>query len=283
MAQHTMTTKQLAGMRAVGGKKGKSLGKVRRFVFHPTERRLIGLLVKRPDAALMFHRKDLFVALGGFDLDDGHIIVHDDAAATDKGALKALGVDWDRCVLWVGMPLMTEGGDFLGYADTVAFDGDTGAVLSVSTENGVANDAILGKREIPAKLIRGFRLGQGMAVGTGDDPGDDGAAALGAILVDDGALAIQAEGGVASAAGKATAVVADKAKKGAAKAKSAARQQAQKAKPTTDKIARKTGEAVEEGAYALGRQLGRASGMFAAFKDEYRKAVDDGDDGRSDR
>lgn len=278
MAQRTMTTKQLAGLRALGGKKGRSLGKVRRFVFHPTERRVIGVLVKRPDAALMFHRKDLFVALDGFDLGDGCIIVHDDAAATDKGALKALGVDWDRCVLWVGMPLMTQSGDFLGYADTVTFDGDTGAVLSVATENGAASDVILGKREIPAALIKGFRLGQGMAVAADGEDASEEEAALGAILVSDEAAAIDADGGVASAAGKATAVVADKAKKGAAKAKIAAREQAQKAKPVVDEAARKTGEAVEEGAYALGRQLGRATGMFSAFKEEYRKAVKDDDD-----
>lgn len=278
MAQRTMTTKQLAGLRALGGKKGRSLGKVRRFVFHPTERRVIGVLVKRPDAALMFHRKDLFVALDGFDLGDGCIIVHDDAAATDKGALKALGVDWDRCVLWVGMPLMTQSGDFLGYADTVTFDGDTGAVLSVATENGAASDVILGKREIPAALIKGFRLGQGMAVAADGEAVSEEEAALGAILVSDEAAAIDADGGVASAAGKATAVVADKAKKGAAKAKIAAREQAQKAKPVVDEAARKTGEAVEEGAYALGRQLGRATGMFSAFKEEYRKAVKDDDD-----
>lgn len=278
MAQRTMTTKQLAGLRALGGKKGRSLGKVRRFVFHPTERRVIGVLVKRPDAALMFHRKDLFVALDGFDLGDGCIIVHDDAAATDKGALKALGVDWDRCVLWVGMPLMTQSGDFLGYADTVTFDGDTGAVLSVATENGAASDVILGKREIPAALIKGFRLGQGMAVAADGEDASEEEAALGAILVSDEAAVIDADGGVASAAGKATAVVADKAKKGAAKAKIAAREQAQKAKPVVDEAARKTGEAVEEGAYALGRQLGRATGMFSAFKEEYRKAVKDDDD-----
>lgn len=279
MSQRTMTTKQLAGLRAIGGKKGKSLGKVRRFVFHPTERRLIGVLVKRPDAALMFHRKDLFVALDGFTLDDGCILVHDDASATDKGALKALGVDWDRCVLWVGMPLMTQSGDFLGYADTVTFDAATGDVLGVATENGAASDVILGKREIPASMIKGFRLGQGMAVAADGECDPDGEAALGAILVSDEALAIDIDGGVASAAGKATAVVADKAKKGAAKAKTVAKEQALKAKPAMDKAARKTGEVVEEGAYALGRQLGRTSGMFAAFKEEYRKAVKD-DDGR---
>ena len=107
MSENLITTKELPNRRVVDGKRGKRIGKVRRFVFHPSEKRCIGFLVKRPDAALMFHRKDLFVALGGFDIDvDGDIVVHDDASATDRGAIKALGVDWDACVIWVGMPVI---------------------------------------------------------------------------------------------------------------------------------------------------------------------------------
>ena len=64
-----LTTKSLFGRKVVSSK-GKKIGKVRRFVFHPSEKRVVGFTVKRPDAALMFHRKDLFVALDGFDIDD---------------------------------------------------------------------------------------------------------------------------------------------------------------------------------------------------------------------
>ena len=41
----------------------RRIGKVRRFVFHPTEKRVIGFIMKRPDMALMFHRPDQFVAI----------------------------------------------------------------------------------------------------------------------------------------------------------------------------------------------------------------------------
>ena len=106
-----LTTKSLFGRKVVSSK-GKKIGKVRRFVFHPSEKRVVGFTVKRPDAALMFHRKDLFVALDGFDIDDDNrIVVHDDPTATDKGARKALDLDWDKCVIWVGMPVMTASGD----------------------------------------------------------------------------------------------------------------------------------------------------------------------------
>ena len=221
-----VTTKELANRRVVDGKKGKRIGKVRLFVFHPFEKRCIGLLVKRPDAALMFHRKDLFVALDGFSVDaDGALVVHDDPAATDRGAIKALGVDWDACVIWVGMPVMTSGGEVLGFVDTVSFDSETGIVSSLTTENGAANDAIVGKRTIPAEYVKGFRRGQGMAlVQAGEYQGEDPNEHVerGAIMVADEALDLDVQGGVAAAAGKATAVVSNKAKKSVVKVKKVA-------------------------------------------------------------
>ena len=42
-----------------------------------------------------------------------------------------------------------------------------------------------------------------------------------------------------------------------------------------DAAAKATGDAVNKGAYVTGRQIGRAKGMFSAFKDEYDKAVAD--------
>lgn len=267
------TTKQLGGMRVVDAKKGKRIGKVRSFVFHPREKRCIGILVKRPDAALMFHRKDLFVALDGFHVEDDQIVVHDDPAATDKGAIKSLGVDWDSCVIWVGMPAVTKSGDQLGYISSVSFDAETGVVESFTTEDGAANDLILGKRVIPVRYIKGFRKGQGVPlVQTDDADADSESVECGSVLVADEALDVPVDGGAAAAAGKAAAVVTHKAKSGAARAKAAASEKAEKAKPVARVAARKTGEAVEAGSFAVGRQLGRASGMFAAFKEEFDKA-----------
>ena len=272
-----LTTKSLFGRKVVSSK-GKKIGKVRRFVFHPSEKRVIGFTVKRPDAALMFHRKDLFVAIDGFDFDDDNrIVVHDEPTATGKEACKVLDVDWDKCVIWVGMPVMTASGDFLGYIDVVTFDRESGSVVrfDVTTENGAANDVLLGKRTVPASYIKGFRRGQGIALApmgeyNGEDP--DEATETGAILVADRTLELPIEGGAAAAAGKATAVVTDKAKKGAAKAKVAVDEKVEQAKPVAKKVAEKTGEAVNEGAFVVGRQLGRTKGMFSAFKEEFDKA-----------
>lgn len=283
MSDQLTTTKRLIGSRVVDAKRGKRIGKVSRFVFHPTERRVIGFTVKRPDAALMFHRKDLFVALGGYDVVDDQVVVRDESSAVGKDALKALEVDWDECVIWIGMPVTTTSGKHLGYVDVVAFDANTGAVRELTIENGVANDAILGKRTIPGKLVKGFRRGKGELLALMESrSGDDslGLSESGAILVADAAEAIDAEGGAAAAAGKATAVVTDKAKKGAERAKVALDARAKKAKPIAQEATRKTGKAVEAGAFAAGKQLGKASGMFAAFKEEFDKAArgESGDD-----
>lgn len=57
------------------GKPSKRVGKVRHFVFHPKARRVVGFTVKRPDIALMARRSDLFVALDGFEIEEGHILI----------------------------------------------------------------------------------------------------------------------------------------------------------------------------------------------------------------
>ena len=276
-----VTTKDFMGLRAVSETKGKKIGKVRRAVFHPTERRCIGLMVKRPDAALMFHRKDLFVKLDGFHVADGEMVVHDgDAAATDRGAVKALGVNWDACVIWVGMPVMTRSGAFMGYVSDVEFDRVTGEVARIFAESGVASDALLGKRVIPGSYVKGFRLGQGMSVASVGSAGseEDDEALKGAIMVADEAADLPVEGGAAAVAGKATAVVTHKAKKTVVKAKKTVDTNVEKARPAAQKAAKRAGQAVEAGTFAVGKQLGKASGMFAAFKEEYDKAVHDEDE-----
>ena len=87
-----VTSHDIRKLRVVGGKKGtKRIGKVKSCVFHPTERRCIGFIVKRPDLLWMFHRKDIFVALGGFDFADGRIRVKPDAPTSGHAVCRAMG------------------------------------------------------------------------------------------------------------------------------------------------------------------------------------------------
>ena len=263
MANKLTTTDELTGVRVIGGKKGtKRIGKVRRFVFHPKEKRVVGFVVKRPDLLWMFRRKDLFVAVSGYEIEDGRIVVSNDPAATNRAACKALGVDWDACVLWVGLPVMTEDGDALGVVGSVTFDRKTGVVDSVTTDSGATANALLGKREIPANLVKGFRRGMGAALAqTGAEGEESEEVVLGAILVAEEARDIAVEGGLAEKAGEATAVVVDK-----------AHTAVDKAKPVASAAAKKPGEVVNKGAYATGKQIAATKGMFSGFKEEYDKA-----------
>ena len=212
MASKLITTNELTGVRVLGGKTGtKRIGKVRRFVFHPKEKRCVGFIVKRPDLLWMFRRKDKFVSIEGYDLVDGRIVIRNVPEATDRAACKALGVDWDSCVLWIGLPVMTEDGQVFGTVGNVTFNRLTGAIDSFDTDSGATANALLGKRTIPANLIKGFRRGMGVALAqTGEEGAQEEHAVLGAILVADEVKQIAAEGGVAEKAGAATAIAVDK-------------------------------------------------------------------------
>ncbi len=264
MASKLVTTNALTGTRVIGGKKGtKRIGKIRRFVFHPKEKRVIGFVVKRPDLLWMFHRADQFVPIDGYDMVDGRVVIRPDAATSGKAACKKMGLNWDDCVLWVGLPVMTESGQSFGYVGNVTFNRLTGAVDSFETDSGVTSNALLGKRTIPADMIRGFKRGMGAAV---TQMGSEGEATdevqLGAMLVADEVAAIDTEGGAAEVAGQATAVAVDKVKS-----------TVDAAKPTVSKATAAAGKAVNKGAYATGRQISRSKNMFKDFKAEYDKAV----------
>lgn len=194
-----MLTNTICGMRiAQSSKNGKlrNLGKVRSFVFHPTERRVVGIFVKRPDVALMFHRKDAFVRFGAFSLDEegSGLLVSTAPDAMGARAERAAGINLDECVLWWGMPVVNESGESLGYVNNIDFNWKTGAVNSIEVgSGGVAKTALMGKISVEAKDILGFKrdfqnvqlvgagvgaAGAGTGTGTGTGAGAAGAGAV---------------------------------------------------------------------------------------------------------
>jgi len=269
-----VTTNELSGSRVVGGKRGtRRIGKVRRFVFHPTEKRFIGFIVKRPDLLWMFKRSDMFVSVDGYDLIDGQICIRPEGKSTDSAAYKTLGVNPDESVVWVGLPLMDESGQSFGVVGNVVFNAVTGTVQTIESDAGATANALLGKREIPANLIKGFRKGIGAALSLTDGTnGEDAEVIYGALLVSEEVEALEVEGGLAEKAGKSVAVIADKAGKMTAGV-------TKKASDVTALISEKTkepveaaGKAINKGAYATGKQISKTKGMFSSFKDEYKKA-----------
>lgn len=252
----------------------KKVGRIHAFAFHPSKAQLVGFLVKRPDVALMFRREDTFVAFNGFDLleDDGGsqvIVVRESPQAQGRGATKALGLNLDNCVIWIGLPAMTPSGQSLGTVDGVEFDPETGRVTSVEVSQGATANTLLGRRVIPGNLMLGFRRGMGTQLFLADD--DDDPESLGAVIVNEQALDLPVEGGVAEKAGAATAVATDKAKKTYKKV-------VRKVKPKAQEVSAAAGDAVQKGVYATGRQIARSQGMFGRFKDEFKAAMNgDGD------
>ena len=240
------------------------IGRVRSCIFHPKANVCVGIMVHRPDAALMFHRADQFVALDRLRFDGKDIIVDWCADGEGKPAAKRLGIDLDACVIWSGLAVITKDKERLGYVGQVNFDLETGMVKDVVVFSGATKDALLGKFVIPSDLIRGFRWGIGdVIVLSQNDAGDEEDPNLrGGLLVAAEAKDLAQMGGLADAAGKAT-----------AKASNEVRKVKVKVKPKIDEGVKKAGEATTKGLYATGKQLGRTRGMFGAFKDEYKKGL----------
>ena len=262
-----LSTKALYGVRVVGGKSGdKRIGKVRRFVFHPTSKRCVGFLVKRPDLALMFHRRDLFIPVDGFTIEDGRVAIpYKEHDMEGKGAIERMELDWENCTMWEGMPIISEAGEQLGTVSDVIFKPRTGKVVSITANRGATAKALLGQAVIPSELIRGFKLGIGTSLVAEYDANEgETDPMLGAILVSDEVVVRGTQGGIAEKAGQQTAL-----------AKHKVKQTATKAKPKIDEAAKQAGEAINKGAYATGKQLKAAKGMFAEFKKEYDKAKGD--------
>ena len=244
----------------------RKYGKVRACVFHPSEKRCIGLLIKRPDLLLMFHRADCFVALSDIAITEDGIQLLDGPAGSGAAACRAIGVNWDDCVIWEGMPVCLKDGELLGYAGNIKFDLYSGAVASFDIDAGATSAVLLGKKEVPARFILGFKRGVGpelsqyfQSAATEED--EEGEPPVGALLVSDDVKSFTSSEGLAAKAGKLT---------GEAQVK--VRETVDAVKPVASKAAKATGEVVNKGAYATGKQISRAKGMFGAFMDEYKKA-----------
>lgn len=264
MNDDLVNAKEFRGTRVVRGENSKPVGKVRYCVFHPKKKQCMGFMVKRPDAALMFRRKDVFVALDSYEFEGKNIKIDDTPDATDAAAAKRLGVNLDECIIWEGMPIIAENGDQIAWVDDVCFDVETGKVEQVIPHATAGAKFLIGLRTIPRNCIKGFRFGVGDELNITEGEGDEEEMVRGAIVVSNKALTIQTEGGIAEKAGQQSAIAAEK-----------VRQASAKAKPAVDAAGKAAEEAVEKGAFVTGRQIGRAKGMFGAFVEEYEKAVSD--------
>ena len=180
----------------------KRVGRLVDVLFHPSDSRVVGFVVERPDLLLMIRRSDRFVALDRAEVFDDRVVV-DGPAAWGGAAAKRLGIFWERTVVWLGMPVRTESGESLGRVRDALFDDDDGHLDSLTLTEGITADTALGTRGFSADMVRGFE-------------GD-------AVVVGDEALAVETDGGAAAAAGKGAAAAKVGAEQAAVAAGKAAR------------------------------------------------------------
>ncbi len=271
MAYNLISTRELTGVRVIAQNGTRKVGKIRSFVFHPQAKRCVGYLVQRPDLLLMFRRKDLFVAIDGCNIVDGRMVINNDGVAIGKAACRRLGVSWDECVLWLGLPVMCQDGTAFGQVGSVTFDSKTGDVRELEIDAGLTENALLGKRVVPTNDILGFRRGLGTRLASSsserfvlehiNQEENVDLSQFGAIVVSDDVKYVEAEGGLVIKAEQAGEMIRVK-----------TQNVITKVQPAVDEATRVAGEVVNKGAFALGRQLGHSKGMFAAFKAEYTKA-----------
>lgn len=249
----------------------KRYGRIRATVFHPSEPRAVGFVIKRPDALLMVKRKERFAAIDRVERVEGGVCVIDAADSWDSEACKRLGVDYDSCIVWEYMPVRTESGRELGLVGNVVFDERDFTIEHIDISSGSANRMLLGSSLIPNDQIIGYRDGAIVVKDIDGDVEETGGAA--------------AKAGVAwaktkHAASQGTKMAGEKINDGAYKAGEiigTAREKANKAAAEHEakkREAEANGEytGVDKAANLLGQQLGRASGMFKGFKEEFDKA-----------
>ena len=198
----------------------KRLGKVHQLVFAPDGKQVVGFMVKRPDVVGMIKRDDVFLAFDSFAVCDEGLYCTNEKTGMGQPAIKRLGLDWEKCLIWAGMDVSTASGKNLGYIVDCDFNTATGVVQTFKVSNSGAANALIGTIHIPADCMQGYH----------NQP----------MIVSDDVPVQTFSGGFAAKAGQAV---------GAAQVAGA---QAGK------KIAQTADKALEKGSYSLGRALGKA-------------------------
>lgn len=217
----------------------KKVGKIHYPVFTPEGTRVVGFMLRLPDIAGMVKQPDRFIAYDAIGVSGDVMVAKDDRAAFDNAAAKRLGINLDACLIWTGMDVRTVSGKPVGFCSDADFNPKTGSVTSFILTEGGASNALVGHREMPTSMLRGYRDG--------------------AMIVSDAALDLEFSGGAAAKAAEASVKVAAKAKA-----------QAKKGAAIIDDAGSK---ALDKGSKALGKQLGKTKGMFGSFMSEYKKAA----------
>ena len=231
----------------------KKVGRIHFFVF--SEHTCVGVLIKRPDVAMMIRRKDIFAPLQSINFQKKSIILDADYEKQGSAFLKKSGIKLSQTFVYDGMEVETEGGRSLGTIESVTCSSG-GMVSDIKVSDGVASDKLLGTRAIPADLIVGMKMGSGEARLVSTDGKDDEGA--GVFLVKDEAADIKLVGGAAQKAAATSVKVASQVK--------------EKAVPAIAKGKDASVDLAKKGAKAAGKNYETTKKGILGFKEEFKKA-----------
>ena len=253
----------------------KKLGRVHNLVFYPDGRRVVGIMVKRPDIAGMVKQADRFLALDAMDVREGGIVcTREKDGFDDAEAASALVGSFEIPAAWVlryskGTMVVRDEAATLQLSGGLAGKAGEGYAVvkdkakeTVAKAGAAAGEAVdKGSHALGGAL---GRLGAGMkqAVGNFQDESGVGRKPTGEKAV--------AKGGksVADVAARTAGAKSATAKPAAASRARASAKPSSANKPQTDDVSKAAGKA----ARAVGEQLGKTSGMFSGFLREFKDA-----------
>ena len=245
----------------------KKIGRLHHFIF--SKNKCVGVLVKRPDAALMFHRKDLFAPLKAINFQTKSIILDADYEKQGNVFLKQSKIKLTQTFVYDGMTVQCESGRDLGCIDAVICEPD-GKILNIQISDGATSDKLLGLRTLPAELLLGMKSGTGAARLVSTDGGED--EGVGVFVVKDEAENIKLKGGATQKLAVGTVKAKNKAADVAVKAKD-------KAMPVVSKVKDKAPEFAGEGVHRAKKKAEHDTEEFKkgflGFKEEFKRAYSD--------
>ena len=248
----------------------KKLGRVKDIVFSADGRYLVGLSVKRPDIAGMVARDDVFVAIDSIVLDDGVIQVLNNTDGLGAKAINRLKLNYDKCIIWLGMDVITENNTSLGRVVDIDVDPNTFLITNVYASESGFSETLIGATKIPEYMVIGLNRN--------------------CMLLDDRACGLKPMGGVAKASAEVVTSIKDTTAKQVEKLDKAldskTRELGTMLKDTQEAYNKAAGVSIksedcenkkvnttgDKFAYNVGKHLSQTKGMFSSFVDEYKKS-----------
>ncbi len=142
----------------------RAVGKVERCVFDPAEPVLVGVEVRMRPFLYLIERPRRYISTRQASLKRSGVRVLPGGRLEREGGTRA-GIDWERTVVWRGMPVLTEDDTHIGNVDDADLDAE-GRIISLLVTGGAVRDTAVGRREVPAAFLREF---DGEAVRVSDE------------------------------------------------------------------------------------------------------------------